>query len=192
MTEKEFEDLKVKVGYVGKSQQWQYGFDLACRELKNVITPLANTNSILLVSQVLSKLKAAAEAQCKASPPTDEDGGRYDAIWMNDLNLLIDSSIIQMVDSNTKNYIYLVGDYDKYEAGFRPYFAFLDKTKATKFLERISEVKKTEPVFDIYDDDDDTAWRLARTWRKTHRVEFGNLITSKYPITVREIELKIN
>lgn len=31
--QKEIEDLKVKSGYSGKPQQWQYGFDLACREL---------------------------------------------------------------------------------------------------------------------------------------------------------------
>ena len=31
--QKEIDKLKVKSGYSGKSQQWQYGFDLACREL---------------------------------------------------------------------------------------------------------------------------------------------------------------
>ena len=31
--QKEIEKLKVKAGYDGKPQQWQYGFDLACREL---------------------------------------------------------------------------------------------------------------------------------------------------------------
>ena len=30
---KEIDSLKVKLGYSGKPQQWQYGFDLACREL---------------------------------------------------------------------------------------------------------------------------------------------------------------
>lgn len=30
---KEIDSLKVKSGYSGKPQQWQYGFDLACREL---------------------------------------------------------------------------------------------------------------------------------------------------------------
>lgn len=34
---KEIDSLKVKSGYSGKSQQWQYGFDLACRELAKVI-----------------------------------------------------------------------------------------------------------------------------------------------------------
>ena len=31
--QKEIDSLKVKSGYSGKPQQWQYGFDLACREL---------------------------------------------------------------------------------------------------------------------------------------------------------------
>lgn len=32
---KEIDSLKVKSGYSGKPQQWQYGFDLACRELES-------------------------------------------------------------------------------------------------------------------------------------------------------------
>ncbi|WP_446892604.1 hypothetical protein [Acinetobacter sp. NS4_7] len=32
-THKEIDSLKAKSGYSGKPQQWQYGFDLACREL---------------------------------------------------------------------------------------------------------------------------------------------------------------
>ncbi|MCO8058101.1 hypothetical protein [Acinetobacter towneri] len=31
--QKEIDSLKVKSGYSGKPQQWQFGFDLACREL---------------------------------------------------------------------------------------------------------------------------------------------------------------
>ena len=31
--QKEIDSLKVRSGYSGKPQQWQYGFDLACREL---------------------------------------------------------------------------------------------------------------------------------------------------------------
>lgn len=30
----DFEKIKERVGYKGKSQQWQYGFDLAIRELQ--------------------------------------------------------------------------------------------------------------------------------------------------------------
>lgn len=33
-THKEIDSLKAKSGYSGKPQQWQYGFDLACRELE--------------------------------------------------------------------------------------------------------------------------------------------------------------
>lgn len=35
--QKEIEKLKVKAGYDGKPQQWQYGFDLACRELAQAV-----------------------------------------------------------------------------------------------------------------------------------------------------------
>lgn len=34
MNEQQIAELKERVGYSGKSQQWQYGFDLACRELQ--------------------------------------------------------------------------------------------------------------------------------------------------------------
>ena len=35
--QKEIDSLKVKAGYDGKPQQWQFGFDLACRELAKVV-----------------------------------------------------------------------------------------------------------------------------------------------------------
>lgn len=34
MNEQQIAKLKERVGYNGKSQQWQYGFDLVCRELQ--------------------------------------------------------------------------------------------------------------------------------------------------------------
>lgn len=34
MNQQQKSELKERVGYSGKSQQWQYGFDLACRELQ--------------------------------------------------------------------------------------------------------------------------------------------------------------
>lgn len=35
--QKEIDSLKVKAGYDGKPQQWQFGFDLVCRELAKAI-----------------------------------------------------------------------------------------------------------------------------------------------------------
>ena len=44
----DIEKLKKRCGYDGKPQQWQYGFDLACRELaKAQVVP----NGFVLVSQ---------------------------------------------------------------------------------------------------------------------------------------------
>ena len=34
------DELKMRTGYAGKSQQWQYGFDLACREKQAEIDAL--------------------------------------------------------------------------------------------------------------------------------------------------------
>lgn len=53
--QKEIDKLKVKSGYSGKSQQWQFGFDLACRELAKtqavpngfVLVPKEPTNKML-------------------------------------------------------------------------------------------------------------------------------------------------
>lgn len=46
--QKEIDSLKVKSGYSGKPQQWQYGFDLACRELAKA---QAVPEGFVLVSQ---------------------------------------------------------------------------------------------------------------------------------------------
>lgn len=46
--QKEIDSLKVKSGYSGKPQQWQYGFDLACRELAKA---QAVPEGFLIVSQ---------------------------------------------------------------------------------------------------------------------------------------------
>ena len=39
--------LKIRTGYAGKSQQWQYGFDLACREKQAEIDALKAQNAAL-------------------------------------------------------------------------------------------------------------------------------------------------
>jgi len=41
------EVLKMRTGYAGKSQQWQYGFDLACREKQAEIDALKAQNERL-------------------------------------------------------------------------------------------------------------------------------------------------
>lgn len=43
--------------------------------------------------QVLSQLRADAENRSNENPPTDDLGCEFDAIWMSDLNDLIDQSI---------------------------------------------------------------------------------------------------
>ena len=43
--------LKMRTGYAGKSQQWQYGFDLACREKQTEIDALKAQNADLLAAQ---------------------------------------------------------------------------------------------------------------------------------------------
>ena len=42
--------LKMRTGYTGKSQQWQYGFDLACREKQIEIDALKAQNAELIGS----------------------------------------------------------------------------------------------------------------------------------------------
>lgn len=42
--------LKMRTGYAGKSQQWQYGFDLACREKQAEIDALKAQNAELLAA----------------------------------------------------------------------------------------------------------------------------------------------
>ena len=43
--------LKMRTGYAGKSQQWQYGFDLACREKQAEIDALKAQRDALLAAQ---------------------------------------------------------------------------------------------------------------------------------------------
>lgn len=54
--QKEIDNLKVKAGYDGKPQQWQYGFDLACRELAKA---QATPEGFVLVPEVLTHEQAA-------------------------------------------------------------------------------------------------------------------------------------
>ena len=42
--------LKMRTGYAGKSQQWQYGFDLACREKQIEIDALKAQRDALLAA----------------------------------------------------------------------------------------------------------------------------------------------
>ena len=43
--------LKMRTSYAGKSQQWQYGFDLACREKQIEIDALKAQRDALLAAQ---------------------------------------------------------------------------------------------------------------------------------------------
>lgn len=44
------------------------------------------------IIEVLKKLKDDAETTSKENPPTDDCGGEFDAIWINDLNGLIEEA----------------------------------------------------------------------------------------------------
>lgn len=53
------EVLKMRTGYAGKSQQWQYGFDLACREKQAEIDALKAQVSKHVESQRLRSIDCA-------------------------------------------------------------------------------------------------------------------------------------
>ena len=51
--------LKMRTGYAGKSQQWQYGFDLACREKQAEIDALKAQRDALLAAQQWRDIESA-------------------------------------------------------------------------------------------------------------------------------------
>ena len=70
------DELKVRTGYAGKSQQWQYGFDLACREKQAEIDALKAQNADLLaaLTESLAYVEATLsnhDAGCQRHPSTE-------------------------------------------------------------------------------------------------------------------------
>ena len=68
--------LKTRTGYAGKSQQWQYGFDLACREKQAEIDALKAQNADLLaaLTESLAYVEATLsnhDAGCQRHPSTE-------------------------------------------------------------------------------------------------------------------------
>lgn len=53
------DELKTRTGYAGKSQQWQYGFDLACREKQAEIDALKAQRDELLAAQQWRPIESA-------------------------------------------------------------------------------------------------------------------------------------
>ncbi len=53
------EVLKMRTGYAGKSEQWRYGFDLACREKQAEIDALKQQNAELLAAQQWQPIESA-------------------------------------------------------------------------------------------------------------------------------------
>ena len=49
----DFEKIKERVGYKGKSQQWQYGFDLAIRELQQAQKVAVPDGFVLVEKKIL-------------------------------------------------------------------------------------------------------------------------------------------
>ena len=79
--QKEIDSLKVKSGYNGKPQQWQYGFDLACRELaKHSKQP-----QWISVEDSLPKEKKWVLIRVTCSDYFNVEQGMYlgDGKWMN-------------------------------------------------------------------------------------------------------------
>ena len=59
----DIQKIKERVGYKGKSQQWQYGFDLAVRELQQA-QKVAVPEGFVLVPMVPSERMINAVRQC--------------------------------------------------------------------------------------------------------------------------------
>ena len=68
----DIENLKKRCGYDGKPQQWQYGFDLACRELAKA---QAVPEGFVLVP------KEPTKAMVEAGKDSSECGGWPDEIY---------------------------------------------------------------------------------------------------------------
>ena len=73
--------LKVKAGYDGKSQQWQFGFDLACRELEKH----SKQPQWISVKDKLPKEKQWVLIMVTCSDYFNVEQGMYrgDGRWMN-------------------------------------------------------------------------------------------------------------
>lgn len=83
--QKEIDNLKVKAGYDGKPQQWQFGFDLACRELAK--------------AQAVPKWISVEDKLPETEPNTDgvvcavvcSLGNVYRARYMHDVDVGVDT-----------------------------------------------------------------------------------------------------
>lgn len=69
MTECELKELHERVGYKGKSQQWQYGFDLAIRELTNregyKLVPVCDYNELVRSNRYRQKVNIKLTEEVK-------------------------------------------------------------------------------------------------------------------------------
>lgn len=87
--QKAIDSLKVKAGYDGKPQQWQYGFDLACRELAKAQAALEKDAIIQKLSDQLyaQEMKtSAARVLCETACELLDDYAHQDAmVILNDL-----------------------------------------------------------------------------------------------------------
>jgi hypothetical protein len=60
--------LKERAGYAGKSQQWQYGFDLACNEMQAEIDALNNGQKWISVKDHMPPNDEPVLVNCSNSP----------------------------------------------------------------------------------------------------------------------------
>lgn len=75
--QKEIDKLKVKAGYGGKPKQWQYGFDLACRELAKAQAVQGWINVNLLSPQIDTEVLVCIDDDVKTAIYRDLDGEGY-------------------------------------------------------------------------------------------------------------------
>lgn len=77
----DIEKLKKRCGYDGKSQQWQYGFDLACREIEKH----SKQSQWISVKDKLPKEKQWVLIRVACSDYFNVEQGMYrgDGRWMN-------------------------------------------------------------------------------------------------------------
>ena len=90
------------------------------------------------------------------------------------------------------NKVYLVGTFEQYEAGFTPYFAFLDKEKAESFLDECHQVLKTKPEYQYHENeiDEDVYFKEMSSWRNNILGRFGNMLWFGDEIRMQEIDVR--
>ena len=95
--QKEIDSLKVKAGYDGKPQQWQFGFDLACRELaKAQAVPAGYV--VLKISDVRDVISNASDAMCDEAVSTVFSETGIPSTWYDHYHVA-EKNIIDVIEA---------------------------------------------------------------------------------------------